>query len=104
MTHTVDASDLSSPYRFTDVMVDEGVLSFHISDPAKDAEFERTKLVEAVLITESRKQIILKLWATNHGNGVTFLFKLKDVGFDDDHFDLWRVALEMSPDKKRAVG
>jgi hypothetical protein len=87
--HDTEPSTLSSPYRTINVMVDRGTLSFQIKDPAiKDADFGRMKLVEAVLITDAGKQLPLKLWGTNHGDGVTFLFRLNEVGFDDDHFGL----------------
>ena len=85
-TPVTDPSGLSSPYSATDVRLENGVLSVQLADPAiKDADFRRIKLVEAVLITDAGKEIILQPWATNHGNGVTFLFKVKDSG---DHFSL----------------
>jgi hypothetical protein len=65
------------------------MLSVQIDDPTiKDPEISRTKLIEAVLTTDSGKQIPLKLWTTTHGVGVTFEFDLRYVGFSGDHFGL----------------
>jgi hypothetical protein len=71
------------------VTVNNGILSVQLNDPAiKDADIRRTKLVEAVLTTDSGKQIPLKLWGANYGDGVTFLFRIRDSGFDGHHFGL----------------
>jgi len=84
-----ESSGLNSPYSGTNVRLENGVLSVQLADPTiKDADFRRIKLVEAILITDAGKEIALKLWATNHGNGVTFLFKPKDSGFSGDRFEL----------------
>jgi hypothetical protein len=88
--YNTEVSALSSPYRLTDVReMENGILSVKLDDPAiKDADIRRTKLIEAVLITDEGRQIPLKPWVVAPGDGITFMFKLGDVGFDGDHFGL----------------
>jgi len=94
--HHTEATALSSPYRLTDVRLENGILSVQLADPAiEDADFRAAKLISAILITEEGKEITLKLWGTNHGDGVTFLFRLKDIGFDEDNFAL-RVTVSLA--------
>jgi hypothetical protein len=94
--HDTEATTLSSPYRTTHVSVENGILNVLLDDPSiKDADFRTAKLVDAILVTDDGKEIPLKLWGINHGVGVTFLFKLKDAGFDDDHFGL-RVTVSLA--------
>jgi hypothetical protein len=88
-TPSTGASVLSSTHQSTNVTVSNGILSVQLNDPAiKDADIRRTQFVEAVLTTDAGKQIPLKLWGTNYGDGVTFLFRIKDSGFDGSHFGL----------------
>jgi len=94
--YNTEVSALSSPYRTTDVSVENGILNVLLDDPSiKDADFRKAKLIDAILITDDGKEIPLKLWGVNHGVGVTFLFKLKDAGFDDNHFGL-RVTVSLA--------
>ena len=84
-----EATALSSPYPRTTVSVVKGILSVFAHDPKiSPSDFEKATLLDAVLITDEGKQIPLKLWGIEHGTGVTFDFKLKDIGFDEDHFGL----------------
>ena len=72
-----DASAVNSSYSVTDISTTGDVLRVHLNDSSlNDADFKRMKVVEAVLATDAGKQIDLKLWSTNYGDGVTFVFKL----------------------------
>ncbi len=90
-----------SPFRDTEAQVDSGNLHIHISDPSiKESAFEtealrRATFVQANVITDSGKVIALKLWITSLGDGITYSFRLKDAGFDDNHFSL-RVTVNLT--------
>jgi hypothetical protein len=107
VTHTTDASTLNSPYRgtYVDFDVKHKILSISISDKAiDDAEFKKMKLVDAILITESGKEIeICPPWSTTYGVGVTYWFKFQKLGFDDDKFGL-RLVTELNGKKTTITG
>jgi hypothetical protein len=96
VTHSTDASTLSSPYRDTEVNVYGGHLSILINDPSvKDKDIEKMKLVDAILVTDTGREIDLgRPFYTGYGIGVTYAFDLGKVGFSGDDFGL-RVTTRM---------